>query len=217
MTETRVDALAARLRTLLQKGVYTSGARLIELQFAQEMNVSQVTVRTALQVLEQEGWVVKHPRRGVTVRTFTADQAEEVVLLWAAVEALVLRWVIPKLKKADRVLLYSHVRRAQRAAMDRKPGLALAMLFEWHLALAHLAHERELTVTVLERLHNQARLLEAMRSARCDLDLAALHALVAGHERLSEQIDAQDEDGADSTLRAQIAAYGVLVIAALRE
>ncbi|WP_343419609.1 GntR family transcriptional regulator [Candidatus Flexifilum breve] len=73
-----------------------SGERLIELNLAKTMGVSQITVRDALRILEQEGWVTKNPRRGVYVRSFTSDAAEEVYALIRTFEGLAMEWVFDK-------------------------------------------------------------------------------------------------------------------------
>ena len=59
---TRAETVAAALREAILKGDYLSGERLIELSLAKTFDVSQNTVRDAMRLLEQDGWVVKHAR-----------------------------------------------------------------------------------------------------------------------------------------------------------
>jgi DNA-binding GntR family transcriptional regulator len=209
--------VADALRTAIINGMYHPGERLIELRLAAAYSVSQASVREALRLLEREGWVVSQPRRGAMVRTFTAGQAEEVFALLAAIEAQALRWVFAELKKPARDALRSHVRAARRASQDNKTGLGLSMLFEVHLTLARIAAaEHPLTGELLERLHNHARLLEAIRRMRVRLPPRELDPLIAGHEALCDRIDARDLDGAEALLRRQIVLYSGMVLDVLR-
>ncbi len=93
---TLAESVAAAIRAGILDGKYLSGERLIELNLAKTMGVSQITVRDALRILEQEGWVTKNPRRGVYVRSFTSDAAEEVYALIRTFEGLAMEWVFDK-------------------------------------------------------------------------------------------------------------------------
>jgi DNA-binding GntR family transcriptional regulator len=59
---TRAETVATTLRESILKGEYVSGERLVELSLAKRLKVSQNTIRDALRMLEQDGWVVKHAR-----------------------------------------------------------------------------------------------------------------------------------------------------------
>lgn len=216
MTETRFEALADNLRGAIRRGELVSGERLVELRIAEAHGVSQATVRDALRHLEQEGWLTSQPRRGVVVRTFTREEADEVFALTAAVESLALRSVFPNLNKTFRDALRGHVRAARRASQDNKTGVGLSMLFEMHLTLARIAAtDRPMTVGVLDRLHNAAQLLEATRRARTRLPSRELDPLIAIHEHFCDKLDARDLEGAEAALKRQIALYSGMVLDAL--
>src|SRR5512147_3047345 len=91
---TRAETAAETIRAAILHGGYLSGERLIEVKIAQTLDVSQNTIRDALRILEGEGWVVKNPRHGVYVRSFTAAEAAEVCTVLAAVESLILAWAM---------------------------------------------------------------------------------------------------------------------------
>ena len=93
-TSTLSQIVADVLRQSLQDGVYKCGERMVELTIADELNVSQNTVRDALRILEQQGWVHKRPRHGVYVRQFSISQAEELYALRSALEQLALKWAL---------------------------------------------------------------------------------------------------------------------------
>lgn len=217
MSATRAETVAASLRSAILRGDYLPGERLVELPIADSLGVSQATVRDALRLLERDGWVVSQPRRGVTVRAFTREEAEEVFVLTAAVEAQALRWALPSMNRSIREALRGHVRAARRASQDDKPAAVLSILFEIHFAIARVAgSERPLTAALLSQLHNHMQLLEAMRRTRTRLPVRELHPLIEGHDVLCDRIDARDAEGAEAALRRQIALLGGLVMEALR-
>jgi DNA-binding GntR family transcriptional regulator len=69
-------------------GEYTPGMRLVETRIAQELGVSQASVREALRDLEHIGCVSYEPYRGCSVRTFSTDELLEAFPVRAALEAL---------------------------------------------------------------------------------------------------------------------------------
>ena len=69
-------------------GDYAPGSRLVETRIAQEMGVSQASVREALRDLEHIGCVSYEPYRGCSVRLFSADELVEAFPVRAALESL---------------------------------------------------------------------------------------------------------------------------------
>ena len=69
-------------------GEYVPGARLVETRIAQELGVSQASVREALRDLEHIGCVSYEPYRGCSVRLFSADELADAFPVRAALESL---------------------------------------------------------------------------------------------------------------------------------
>jgi len=69
-------------------GEYAPGARLVETRIAQELGVSQASVREALRDLEHIGCVSYEPYRGCSVRTFSTNELLEAFPVRAALESL---------------------------------------------------------------------------------------------------------------------------------
>jgi DNA-binding GntR family transcriptional regulator len=69
-------------------GDYAPGERLVETRIAQELGVSQASVREALRDLEHIGCVSYEPYRGCSVRTFSTDELVEAFPVRAALESL---------------------------------------------------------------------------------------------------------------------------------
>ena len=211
---TLAESVAAALRDLLVGGHLVCGDRLVEIALAREMAVSQNTVRDALRQLEQEGWVVKQPRRGVTVREFTRDEAAEVYALLLAVEAVALDWALERMTRTRLMELGKLLTKARRAAQDGDGDGAIHALFGFHERLI-LHTGKALTTELAQRLYNYARLLEALRQARNPRDAELLAGQMEAHERLYRLIEAGDRAGAQAALVALIAAYREMVFPVL--
>ena len=196
-------------------GDYLSGERLIEVKIAQALDVSQNTIRDALRILEGEGWVIKHPRHGVYVRTFTAAEAAEVCTLLATVEALMLAWAMETMDKMARADLHAALTAARKALYAGDAQTALGYLLAFHARIVEAAN-RPLTQHVLESLYNQTRLLEALRQARAPRPLPELERYIEAHEAMLKHIDAGEVEAACERLRQQTADYGASIAAALR-
>lgn len=68
MDRKRSDHIAEELEALIFNGTFADGARLDEVQLAQQFGVSRTPIREAFQRLAQSGMVEQIPRRGVFVR-----------------------------------------------------------------------------------------------------------------------------------------------------
>lgn len=156
---TLAQLVADTLRSAIRSGAYHSGERLIELAIAQSQNVSQNTVRDALRQLEAEGWVRYEARRGVRVRRFDPDEAEEIFALMAAVERLALEWAFAEHSRSALLtaltppLEDARVYHALGQIAERRESL-----FAFHAALGELPG-RPQTRQMLAALHNQALLV----------------------------------------------------------
>jgi len=167
---TLAQIVADSLEQSLKAGVYTCGERLIEMTIAQEMNVSQNTVRDALRILEQDGWVYKRPRHGVTVRTFTPEEAEELYMLRATLEQLALRWMMEQVQQAEHMRLGNILSEARMQAGTGDTRGLREQLFKFHEQIATVP-DRPQTAQLLVTMWNQVRLLENVRATHDPYDL----------------------------------------------
>jgi DNA-binding GntR family transcriptional regulator len=211
---TRAETVATTLRKAILRGDYLSGERLVELTLAKALDVSQNTVRDALRILEQEGWVIKHARRGVYVQKFTLEEAAEVFALLGVLEGLALGWAFEIITKPALANLNALVDAARKYAHTGDEQKAIESLFQFHECLARSA-QKPLTAQVIEKLYNQARLLEAVRQARAPRNLHELNLYIRRLESLYDAIAAGDETNAQRLLREQIEVYADAVLGAL--
>jgi DNA-binding GntR family transcriptional regulator len=203
---TLAENVADALRHAILHGAYVCGERLVELTIAREMNVSQNTVRDALRLLEQAGLVVKRARVGTQVRTYSDEEAAEIYTLWAALESLILHWVVERITPAQLADM--------RALLDQfRLHPSAETRFRLHTTLAEIA-ARPQTTALLQLVLNQARLLENRRPPRTPQEQAAQFAAYAA---LLDSLSNRDLPGAQRTLRDIVETDGAVVVSALRE
>lgn len=160
---TLFQIVADTLRESLRDGIYLCGDKMPESVIAREFSVSQNTVRDALSLLEQEGWVVKIARRGVFVRSFTSKEAEELYTLRAALEQVVLGWAMEDITSMQTMHLAQTISEARiQAGMYNLRGVREAV-FAFHRTILKIV-DRPQSTAILTSMHNQANLLENLRA-----------------------------------------------------
>lgn len=125
-------------------GVYEPGSRLVETRIAQELRVSQASVREALRDLEHIGCVVYEPYRGCSVRSFSTDELLEAFPVRAALEALAARLAAERMSDdelADLARRYDAIMAAAKAGDVHEQSLADAA---FHAAIARGARNATL-------------------------------------------------------------------------
>jgi DNA-binding GntR family transcriptional regulator len=198
-TATRAEYIADTLRDAIRIGGYLSGERLVELTLAQEMTVSQNTIRDALRILEQEGWVIKHPRRGVYVRTFTREEVRELCTLVETLESLVLEWAIESLTRDSLKQLCQIIDRAGQQMETLEWQGVLNSIDAFHQALLKIANKPQ-TAELLTRLLNQTCLLENIREMRSPRGLPGWNWQIKAYHALLKALESHDVSAAQKTL-----------------
>lgn len=81
------EQVLAQLRTAIVSGQLEPGARLAEVDLAEQLGVSRGTVREALRTLEQSG-LVAEADRGLAVRVPTTREIQEIFAVRASLEGM---------------------------------------------------------------------------------------------------------------------------------
>lgn len=85
-----------QIRDAIVNGTYASGAPLKQDKIASDLGVSKIPVREALVLLEADGFVETFPGRGAIVAPLSVEEAQEIYLMRAALEPILLAYAIPK-------------------------------------------------------------------------------------------------------------------------
>ncbi|MBK7158525.1 MAG: GntR family transcriptional regulator [Ignavibacteria bacterium] len=99
MPKTAIEQLSGNLRKDIIHGIIKSGEHIKEKEIAVKYKVSRIPVREALMQLENEGYLVKIPRKGNFVRSLTRNSVEESLLIYENLVPLILNDAITKYSK----------------------------------------------------------------------------------------------------------------------
>jgi DNA-binding GntR family transcriptional regulator len=82
------DAIVSRVRDMIIDGTLSPGMRIHEGNLGQDLGVSRTPLREALKFLASEGLVELAPGRGAVVRSFSAKDVEDSLIVLASLEDL---------------------------------------------------------------------------------------------------------------------------------
>lgn len=159
------DEAADRIRAAILAGVFPPGAPVREVELAAALDVSRGSVREGLAVLEGEGLVRSAWHRGTRVIDLTAQDAEEVYSVRAALEGLAGRTAIGRVDLAALDRLVDDLARRLAAGAPSEELLALDIGF----------HD------TIYRAAGNGRLLAAWHAVRSQVHLFQLTRIRLGH------------------------------------
>jgi DNA-binding GntR family transcriptional regulator len=181
---------AGALRNMIFAGELRPGDRVVENQLAGALGVSKPPLREALRVLEQEGLVVRSPRRGVVVTPLTLHDVYEIVTLRHDLERLAVDLGVPCHAPERVARCREAYAELERAAEDGDAAAVTERGFAFHVAVVGLAGHRRLE-EAYRALALQLRLCMAMnRRARRSHETLAGDA--ARHRRILDLVEAGD-------------------------
>lgn len=198
------DDTYARIRDLIISGRLAPGSRIIETDFADRLDVSRTPVRSALQRLHQEGYLIaedgkKQSRLSVT--PLTKEDAHHLYEILGRIEGLAARWVA-ELPAPDRERLVGQLtgmNEQLEAAVEggANPSLVydLHTRFHWTIVAASEADRLiRLHLSIKPQAERYRRLYSRGRPEDVRMSLRE-------HETLIERIDAADPEGAEEATR----------------
>jgi len=140
----RREMIADILRSSILRGELKPGQRLAELPLARMIGVSQVSIREGLQLLENQGLVIKHPNRGTYVTEFTTEELREAVEIRIILETRASVLAHRKMVPADEAKLRDLVRRMEESIQEENI-LELEMVdMEFHATIWQIANNTPL-------------------------------------------------------------------------
>lgn len=143
--ESEAERVAHALRDQIIDGARGPGDRLVERDIAAELAVSRIPVRDALKTLVTEGLVTPRPRTWAVVRTFTADDIEDLIEVRSALEALAFRLAAERGTADQLALLGEQLVSEQRAAATGDARAARRAGADFHETVVAMAHNTLLT------------------------------------------------------------------------
>ena len=202
-------ALSEQLKEILLKrilsGEYKAGDRLVEMQIAQEFEISQAPVREALRELETLGFVESAPYRGTHVRAVTRAELTEIYPVRAALEEVAARLAAERLAgnvKALEVELAAMHAAAEKGDLDEQVQHDV----EFHRLIVEASGNRVLQ-DVWRSLRIEARTLISVLKT----DIGG-HEIAELHRPVLEALAKGDAERAGLLLRQHVEYFGELIL-----
>ncbi|MFI9743740.1 GntR family transcriptional regulator [Streptomyces sp. NPDC052494] len=199
------------LRERIIEAELPAGTRLVEREIAEELRVSRVPVREAMQRLEAEGFLSVRPRRGSVVTEFGPEDAEHLFDVRENLEGLAARLAARHAGAQELRALEELLARARAAAESGRLREAVSLNADFHRAVVGLSGN-PLLVELMAPLDSRLRRLFRLTSAASDGE-----PMCGAHERLYEAIRDRDEAGAESLARAHVAATRASALRLLKD
>jgi DNA-binding GntR family transcriptional regulator len=215
----RAGHVYERLREQIVRGTLEPGARVVELEIAEQMGVGRTPVRQALQLLERERLLVGSPgaRRQLSVAPLNEDDAEELFSLIGELEGAALRG-LQRQGARDRAAIAAEAREANRVfgeVVARVP-LDLERAFTTHKAFHAAATDRLAGARLgwlLSLVRPQVDRYEYFYGGALqgELDVAT-----AEHDAVVRAIESGDALAAEAAIRTNWRNAGIRLGAAIR-
>lgn len=184
-----------RLKEAIVLGYFKPGERLVERELVKKMNVSRTPIREALKALEKERLVQIIPYRGVFVRSFGMEEAEEIYQVRLRLEPLAARLAARNRTQDDVEALRGIVRASWEALQSGQHKALVFLNQEFHGRIARCSGN-----TTLEQMLETLRTpVDILRLQFWILDEERRRQSVAEHEAIANAIADQDEDKAEQT------------------
>jgi DNA-binding GntR family transcriptional regulator len=180
------QAIADTLREAIYDGRFRPGERIAQATVAQELGISQTTIRDAFATLEREGLVVRGAHQGATVTKLSQADIDEIVSLRTNLEAMAVRRLIQHASPEQIAELEENVHTMQATAT----ATAVADLdLHFHELLVRFANHKRL-YGCWQTLKTQIKLLMVGHNLR---DPRARPKTIKNHLELLRWIKARDE------------------------
>ncbi|MFB7516241.1 GntR family transcriptional regulator [Streptomyces sp. NPDC056144] len=205
------ERVYAELRERIIEAEYPPGTRLVEREIAEELRVSRVPVREAVQRLESEGFLSVRPRHGSVVTEFGPEEAEDLFDVRENLEGLAARLAARHAGPEALRALEELLARARRAVEAGRLREAVSLNADFHRSVVELSGN-PLLVELMTPLDARLRRLFRLTSAESDGE-----PMCGAHERLFEAVRDGDEAAAESLARAHVAATRASALRLLAE
>lgn len=158
------EAIADELRERIIEGVLPTGARLVERELAEQLQVSRIPMREAIVQLEVEGLVRRLPRRGAMVSTLTSADVTDLFDVHESLDALAAGLAAERADETNLALLRRHVDQATEAAAAGQTAQLAKINVAFHIAVV-TASGSPLLSSAMRQVHGRLQLLFRLTSS----------------------------------------------------
>lgn len=150
------DLVCEELRNRIIDGELPPGGRLVERDLAEELDVSRIVIREAIQQLVAENLVVLVARRGAQVASMDEQDVVDLFEVRLNLEVLAVRCAAERRTDDDLARLQRLIDAARRATADGDIRAASDLNLEFHFALADVSRNQVLA-SILQSLAGPVR------------------------------------------------------------
>jgi DNA-binding GntR family transcriptional regulator len=153
-----VGQVARVLTQAVVNGQLAPGAKVVEAGIARELGISRAPVREAARLLEQQGLLVSHPRRGFFVRKLEAGDIDEIYDLRICVECHAAVLAAKNLTPANRDALRRQIEVLHETADLEDHARQVEEDYKFHRMIVEMAGNKRL-LKVFDDLSSEMRMV----------------------------------------------------------
>ena len=188
------------LERLILRGELAPGDKLNEAQLATRLGVSRGPVREAFRALEQAGLLRTEKNHGVSVKTLSIKEAEEIYQVRAMLDEHIGRLLANGISAAHLSALRQIVESMKRAQNSHDGQTYGHLNLQFHDTMAAAVGNEKL----LETYRRLVRELSLFRQTALTLETDAIDQSVHEHEAIIEAIAAGDSNLTESLIRSHL-------------
>jgi DNA-binding GntR family transcriptional regulator len=179
------DVAFVTLREAIISGLFPPGTHLVEQDIAEQLRISRIPVREAIQQLADDGLVVKEPRRGAYVQPYSEADLEEIYSLRIVLERFVIERVMANWSTEAKAQLQAIVDAMVQAAKAGDKLQVSQLDTKFHETLWDLASHNLLLEVVSEL---RVRIIRFLAEANTTLSPDELHAHAETHQSVLDAL-----------------------------
>ncbi|WP_036460996.1 GntR family transcriptional regulator [Mycobacterium sp. 141] len=182
------------------RGNYEPGTMLGEAGLAAEIGVSRTPVRTALALLQDEGWITVYPKRGALVRGLSARDVRDLADARLIIESTAVQRATSVAHDALVSRLSAQIHRQRASLADRDAVGFIELTIEFHRAFVE-AGDNRVMLELYDKVGDRQRFLLLSYGETL---LTRCEAIIAEHHTMVEKIKAHDTGGFAELLRTHL-------------
>lgn len=198
------------IRNAILSGGFPLGQKLTEIALAEQIGLSRSTVRTAMQRLAGEGYLIQLPYTGWQVMSFSPDDAWELHTLRTSLEGMAARLAAERIDDDGHQALASAMERLRNAVAGPDPREIAEADLNVHKTIVALAKHRRLAA--LYTLVSGPTLLYILSTNRMT---ERPEGILPEHEALAAAILAGDADRAEQLAKDHVDFHGRKLVSKL--
>jgi DNA-binding GntR family transcriptional regulator len=142
------DQLYEYLSNSIIEGTMKPCEKLIENDLCRKFGISRSPLRECFRILESEGLVVIHPRKGTFIRELTSKEIEDVFPVRAILESLAAKLAVPNIGEKEIKLLNELIEKMDEALINNDVNSFLHYNFDFHTIFIKASNNQVLGKTL---------------------------------------------------------------------